>query len=250
MAAPKRGRVALMRVLATHHTELVMLAVPGFNELNSVLRIVQAGIQNGDFEVLGFQEYAKSSDGIVNNMDIDPMLDGIANVVDFSEYAGFTAARILQIRDELPNDHFALAVLVDEKNADQLVKMVARRTSAQIRRYDSRDSGRSAAHYIDKRVQANAIPALAPVLADGAVEATPDSYAVVALDQIAHAAPAHRQAETASPDPLAVINELKQQQAALQEELAAKDKALLRLDQQAQASDAHGIDASSSNIYS
>ncbi|MFZ1771015.1 MAG: RDD family protein [Caldilinea sp.] len=248
--ASKRGRVALMRVLATHHIELVMLAVPGFNELNNMLRIVQAGIQNGDLEVLGFQEYAKSSDGIVSHMDIDPMLDGIVNVVDFSEYAGFTAARILQIRDELPNDHFALAVLVDEKNADQLVKMVARRTSAQIRRYDSRDSGSSGvAHYVDQTVQTNATPALASVVSDAAVEAAPTSYAIVALDQIAHVAPAHGQAEPASPDPIAAINELKQQQTALQEALAAKNEALLRLEQQAQASDA-GLDASSSDIYS
>jgi predicted flap endonuclease-1-like 5' DNA nuclease/uncharacterized RDD family membrane protein YckC len=134
--ASKRGRVALMRVLATQHFELVMISVPNFGELNSLLRIVKNGIQNGDFEVLGLQEYAKNSNGQISYLDVDPMLDGVSSIMQFSEYGGLSAEKIAQIREELPNDHFILAVLIDEKDADQLVKLVARRTAAQIRRYE------------------------------------------------------------------------------------------------------------------
>ena len=78
--ASKKSRVALMRSLATQQIELVTFAVPGFNELNDVPRIVKDGVQNSEFEILGFQEYAKSTDGQLNHLESDPMLDGVGSV--------------------------------------------------------------------------------------------------------------------------------------------------------------------------
>ncbi|MEI2784673.1 MAG: hypothetical protein V9E82_03075 [Candidatus Nanopelagicales bacterium] len=143
-------------------------------------------------------------------------------------------------------------MLISEQDADQLVKLVARRTAAQIRRYDSRDAALGAAPPITSIRECRQMQYLPwrPFWPTERWKQRRIPTRLSRLTRLRHAAPAHRQAETASPDPLAVINELKQQQAALQEELAAKDKALLRLKQQAQASDAQGIDASSSNIYS
>lgn len=133
----RRNRVDLMRTLATQPVELVTLAVPGFNALTDLLRIVNSGVQNGSFEIIGLQEYAKSADGQINQLELDPEVGNIS-LVEFSQYGGLTPARIHQIRDELPNDHFALAVLLREDEADKLVKLVARRTAAQIRRYELR----------------------------------------------------------------------------------------------------------------
>lgn len=230
--ASKKSRVALMRSLATQQVELVTFAVPGFNELNDVLRIVKDGVQNGEFELLGFQEYAKSTDGQLNHLESDPMLDGVGSVVEFSAYGGLTPARIHQIRDELPNDHFALAVLIDEQDADQLVKLVARRTVAQIRRYDLRETHPKAKHEAESGASHTATVASAPDHPLPAALSALSANGALLADQPAP-----------SPDLLAALDDLKRQQAALQAELAARDEALHRLEVQVQITDAQLADA-------
>lgn len=235
----KKGRVALMRSLATQEIELVTFAVPGFNELNDVLRIVKDGVQDGEFELLGFQEYAKSTDGQLNHLEVDPMLEGVGSVVEFSAYGGLTPARIHQIRDELPNDHFALAVLISEQDADRLVKLVARRTAAQIRRYDLRetrartmDEAESSTSHTETVTGAPVLPPPAQITA---APAAPSAWPANGAPLEDHPAP--------SPDLLAAVDNLQRQQAALQAELAARDEALHRLEVQVQITDAQLADA-------
>ena len=238
--ASKKSRVALMRSLATQQIELVTFAVPGFNELNDVLRIVKDGVQNSEFEILGFQEYAKSTDGQLNHLESDPMLDGVGSVVEFSAYGGLTPARIHQIRDELPNDHFALAVLISEQDADHLVKRVARRTAAQIRRYDLRETQPKAKHEAEGGASHTATVAGAPELPSPA-QITPAPAAPSALST--NGALLADQPAPPSPDLLAALDDLKRQQAALQAELAARDEALQRLEVHVQITDAQLADA-------
>ncbi len=243
------NRVELMRMLATQPIELVTLAVPGFNELNNVLRMVNNGVQNGDFAIIGLQEYAKSADGQINQLEIDPDVSGSLNLVEFSQYGGLTPARIHQIRDELPNDHFALAVLIREDDADKLVKLVARRTAAQIRRYELRHvAGKSST--AEETVSSSS---LSPAHIDAPVEAAAES-ALVASDAplappvsstaISSPPATNGDALTAPPAPLvtellASIEELKAEQAALRSELATQNDVLSRLETLAKHTDAH-----------
>jgi predicted flap endonuclease-1-like 5' DNA nuclease/uncharacterized RDD family membrane protein YckC len=238
----KRNRVDLMRTLATQPVELVTLAVPGFNELNDVLRIVNSGVENSDFEIIGLQEYAKSADGQINQLEVDPDVGGSLSLVEFSQYGGLTPARIHQIRDELPNDHFALAVLVKEDEADKLVKLVARRTVAQIRRYELRHvSGKtpnpaetvknsppvleeSAAAPIATALK-SAPPAISPSQPGAPTTAGPATPSPATNDTAGAVLPAAIISEL-----LAGIDELKTEQTTLRIELATKNDALARLE--------------------
>lgn len=235
------NRVDLMRTLATQPAELVTLAVPGFNELNDVLRIVNGGVQSGSFEIIGLQEYAKSADGQINQLEVDPDVSGHLNLVEFSQYGGLTPARIHQIRDELPNDHFALAVLLKENEADKLVKLVARRTAAQIRRYELRR--------IVGKSPSEPLPSSAPTSAhsDAPVEAmaesAPSALPMTSTDNSSPLA-INGDAMTAMPaatvaELLAGIEELKAEQLALRNELATKNEALSRLEALVKNTDAH-----------
>ena len=243
----KRDRVELMRTLATQPVELVTLAVPGFNELNDVLRIVNGGVENGDFEIIGLQEYAKSTDGQINQLEVDPDVGGSLNLVEFSQYGGLTPARIHQIRDELPNDHFALAVLIREDEADKLVKLVARRTPAQIRRYELRN--------VHGQVPGATEPVKASALAtspsDGAPAEKVLESAPLAINPptppataapITPALTTNGAAITALPtaavaELLTSLDELRTEQTALRIELATKNDALLQLTTLVQTTD-------------
>lgn len=237
----KHNRIDLMRMLATQPVELVTLATPGFNELTDVLRIVNGGIQNGSFEIIGLQEYAKSADGQINQLEVAPEFGGSVGLVEFSQYGGLTPARIRQIRDELPNDHFALAVLLREEEADKLVKLVARRTVAQIRRYELR-------HVAGQTPKTAASPHSSPptlAFSDAPVESdsaaaqpaqmisAPVSTSPIADDSAAAILPNATVAEL-----LAGIDALKTEQAALRIELAARNDALLRLEALVKSTDA------------
>lgn len=251
----KKNRVALMKVLATQPVELVTLAVPGFNELNDVLRIVNGGIQSGEFEIIGLQEYAKTADGQINQLDVDSMFAGVTNLVEFAEYGGLTPARVHQIKDELPNDHFALAVLIGEQEADKLVKLVARRTAAQIRRYELGTTKKGASQGADgeRPRPASASDDLAPpaqvsvaVSAAPVTGVTPEPVtAVLSEERIAaptsasvNGRPASEALVQDTSDILAALDELKRHQVALQEEVAAKSAALVDLQNQMQSTDA------------
>jgi len=245
----KRDRVALMRTLATQSVELVTLAVPGFNELDDVIRIINSGVENGEFEVIGLQEYAKSTDGQINQLEVDPDVGGNLNLVEFSQYGGLTPARIHQIRDELPNDHFALAVLVREDEADKLVKLVARRTPAQIRRYELRNvhgeapgatepvkASVLAPYPVDNAPIETVIETAPPVVSSPALTmptaATPTSAPFTTNGATITALPAAAVSEL-----LTSLDELRTEQTALRIELATKNDALLRLETLAQATD-------------
>lgn len=244
----KRNRIDLMRTLATQPVELVTLAAPGFNELTDLLRIVNGGIQNGSFEIIGLQEYAKSADGQINQLEVDPEFGGGVSLVEFSQYGGLTPARVHQIRDELPNDHFALAVLLREEEADKLVKLVARRTAAQIRRYELRHvAGQTSKTAVSSQ---SSPPALA--LSDAPVESDSDAAqpvrAAAPPSQVVSAPvltspPADDSAAVALPgttvaELLAGIDALKTEQTALRIELATRNDALLRLETMVKSTEA------------
>jgi uncharacterized RDD family membrane protein YckC/predicted flap endonuclease-1-like 5' DNA nuclease len=244
----KRDRVELMRTLATQPVELVTLAVPGFNELNDVLRLINSGVENNDFEIIGLQEYAKSTDGQINQLEVDPDVGGSLNLVEFSQYGGLTPARIHQIRDDLPNDHFALAVLVREDEADKLVKLVARRTAAQIRRYELHNV-QGQTRGVTKAVKAGA-PALESDVSDGAPAETvsaappvlsaptpPATAAPITPSLTTNNAAGNALPAAAVTDLLAGIDEVKAEQTALRIELATKTDALIRLETLVQTTD-------------
>ncbi|MEI2784674.1 MAG: hypothetical protein V9E82_03080 [Candidatus Nanopelagicales bacterium] len=59
-------------------------AVPGFNELNNVLRIVKEACRTASSKFWAFRNTPRARDGQVNHLEIDPMLDGVGSVVEFS----------------------------------------------------------------------------------------------------------------------------------------------------------------------
>ena len=242
-----KSRAALMHELEMQDVELVTLAVPSFNDLNTLLRTVNESSQNKAFGILALQELAKSSDGQVSQLDVDPMFDGVTSGAEFSKYSGMTPERLKQVRDELPNDHFALAVLITEENADQLVKVVARRTPAQIRRYVLRETAPGAAKRADIVAQTSAAAiestnaTAVPAVESRTAPAAPATAARITVSGSAIPAPAipaptvsaangganDSQLAERLPELLAAIDELKQQQAALQATIETRTEAIL-----------------------
>ena len=129
-------RQSVVAALSTHSNDLVTLSVPGYDDLRALLRIVQNGRQNGLFNILGMLEYAKDTEGHVNRIDDDELAEDEANSQRIVDEAGFTRKRIDEIRDGIPNDHFALVVVARDDDIDAVVKLVSQRTSALVRRYD------------------------------------------------------------------------------------------------------------------
>ena len=129
-------RQAVVDALSTHSNDLVTLSVPGYDDMRTLVRIVQNGRQNGLYNIFGMLEYAKDAAGQMSRVDDDELAGDAANSQRLVDEAGFTSERIEQIRSGIPNDHFALAVVARDDDIDALVKLVSQRTAAVIRRYD------------------------------------------------------------------------------------------------------------------
>ncbi len=129
-------RQAVVDALSTHSNDLVTLSVPGYDDMRTLVRIVQNGRQNGLYNIFGMLEYAKDASGQMSRLDDDELAADTANSQKLVDEAGFTPERLEQIRSGIPNDHFALAVVARDDDIDALVKLVSQRTAAVIRRYD------------------------------------------------------------------------------------------------------------------
>ncbi len=132
----KSDRQAVVSALTTHSNDLVTLAVPGYDDLRNLLRIVQGGRQSGRFSLVGIIEYAKSADGRISRIDDEELAADVAESKLIADDAGFTRQRIEEIQAGIPNDHFALVVIGSDHDIDGVVKLVSQRTGALIRRYD------------------------------------------------------------------------------------------------------------------
>lgn len=132
----KNDRQAVVSALSTHNNDLVTLAVPGYDDLRNLLRIIQGGRQSGRFSLVGIIEYAKSADGRISRIDDEELAAGVADSKLIADDAGFTRQRIEEIQAGIPNDHFALVVIARDDDIDAIVKLVSQRTAALIRRYD------------------------------------------------------------------------------------------------------------------
>ena len=196
----KSDRQAVVSALSTHSNDLVTLAVPGYDDLRNLLRIIQGGRQSGRFSLLGIIEYAKSADGRISRIDDEELAADVADSKLIADDAGFTRQRIEEIQAGIPNDHFALVVIARDDDVDAVVKLVSQRTGALIRRYDlGRQTPAPAGASQESVTVGNGAPATA------ASVATPTTAVnrQTAMPVVAAAQPSAGMAPVASPLPVA-----------------------------------------------
>lgn len=225
-----RNYRSLLAAIIDRPTELVTLAVSRYSDLQTMMRIAKNGLVDGEFDVLGLQEYVKSEDGVLGPLGGDMYIDMGVKAVELSTITGLSADVVEQIKAEIPNDHFVVIMLVDERDADKLMKVISRRTAAQIRRYPlnrtpggrSSDQPSAARSASEPTVQKSVAPSV--LLSNS--QPTPPGAASAAgsLSEPEIAAP--------KPDLMTTVETLKHELAALQAELDRKSEMLLILEQQ------------------
>jgi len=234
-----RSYRSLISAIIDRPTELVTLAVSNYGDLQRMMRIAKNGLVDGEYDILGLQEYVKSKDGVLTLLGSDMHIDVGVKAVELSETVGLPTAEIEQIKADIPNDHFVVVVLVDERDADQLVKSILRRTAAQIRRYPLEAGAGTTVKAIEtgqQDVSAVApVDATTPAMLDDShhsaqsVEAAPVALSATGLSATASA--------TILPELAATVESLKREQAALRVELDRKNRALITLEQQVRSAD-------------
>ncbi len=148
-----RNYRSLLSAIIDRPTELVTLAVSNYGDLQTMMRIAKNGLVDGEYDILGLQEYVKSEDGVLTLLGSDMHIDVGVKAVKLSATIGLPAAEIEQIKTEIPSDHFVVIVLVNERDADKLVKAISRRTAAQIRRYPLKADAATVAKAIESSDQ-------------------------------------------------------------------------------------------------
>ncbi|GIK71343.1 MAG: hypothetical protein BroJett021_03310 [Chloroflexota bacterium] len=230
-----RNYRSLLSAIIDRPTELVTLAVSNYDDLRTMMRIAKNGLVDGEYDILGLQEYVKSEDGVLTLLGSDMHIDVGVKAVELSATLGLPAAEIEQIKADIPNDHFVVVALVNERDADKLMKVIARRTSAQIRRYPLKADVATVTKAIESSDEDDlsviALRDVAPAAAlDNGQRAVQNSEATLAMQSAA--GPTMMSTELA-----ATVESLKREQAALRVELERKNKMLLALEQQVRSAE-------------
>lgn len=225
-----RNYRSLLSAIIDRPTELVTLAVSNYDDLRTMMRIAKNGLVDGEYDILGLQEYVKSEDGVLTLLGSDMHIDVGVKAVELSATLGLPAAEIEQIKADIPNDHFVVVALVNERDADKLMKVIARRTSAQIRRYPLKADVATVTKAIESSDEDDlsviALRDAAPAAAlDNGQRAVQNSEATLAMQSAAGST-------IISTELAATVESLKREQAALRVELERKNKMLLALEQQ------------------
>jgi|GEM_PF-496276 len=141
----QQGRKAIEQrgVRNTHaaHTEgraydLVTIAFQDYDRLDNVLDLIQNNIVKGRITIVNATVLVKGAKGEIGVLGASDMATGnkLNRVspadLDVPEY------ELKHILEDVPNDSFVVAVVLEEQWADELTKLVARAMPALIRRHD------------------------------------------------------------------------------------------------------------------
>lgn len=119
--------------------DLVTIAFQDYGRMDSILNQIQTEVVRGKISIVNATVLAKGPQGDVGVVGISDLATGSqisqnAGHLDIPDYeVGF-------IMQDVANDSFVIAVVLEEQWADQLTKIVARSTQSVIRRYDLGDA--------------------------------------------------------------------------------------------------------------
>lgn len=120
--------------------DLVTITFGEYDRLNQILGMMQDAVAKGQLEVVNATVLVKDVDGSVSVVGTSDLAVGSDPVLFGGEDLHIPDYELQPVMQDIPPDNFVIAVVLTEPSADNLTKMVARRTAAAIRRYDLGDN--------------------------------------------------------------------------------------------------------------
>ncbi|MBK8051176.1 MAG: RDD family protein [Anaerolineales bacterium] len=132
--------VAIKSKLDASLYDLVTITFGEYDRLNQILGMMQDAVAKGQLEVVNATVLVKDVDGSVSVVGTSDLAVGNDPVMFGGEDSHIPDYELQPVMQDIPPDNFVIAVVLTESSADNLTKMVARRTAAAIRRYDLGDN--------------------------------------------------------------------------------------------------------------
>lgn len=120
----------------TKHYDLVSIAFPDYDKLDDVLGMIQDGFHRDEFQILNATVLAKGDGDSVSVMGASDLSTGSSALVIPAAAATMPEYETRQSLQGVPDQHFVVAVILEEEYADALIRRVSRMTSALVRRHD------------------------------------------------------------------------------------------------------------------
>lgn len=116
--------------------DLLTIAFPDYERLDNILDLVQDAIVAGDLHIVNATVLVKGEDQSVGVLAATDLGVGakVNRVAD--EPLALPDYELKRIMADVPNESFVVAVVVEERYGDELMRIVSREVSALVRRYD------------------------------------------------------------------------------------------------------------------